>query len=768
MASQSRSSSPPSAHLDLIRGAAEAYAINSKSSLVRLKDVWADIELPQARQVAVLEDVISRAHAVWEDAVAAAEAGRARLRGEVEGALREVAGIREELGDGGCEGEAADDAGKAAPAHKTLAAWRAEVEERREAWRARRLQRIAEFDELQAQLRQARDQIGQPHPAPPERPDISAAALEFLRVELARLGADKERREARVGELVATLRALCAEVGEDAEAALADVHPTLTCAWDAGLREVLRDVYRLAAGGGGAAPPGSGLAVDLCDATLSGLASKAAALETLKAQRGAHAGELMAILHSLWEACEVAPSAPERAALAKLMGGPLRLHARSLERCMGEVRRCEDAKVARMLDIVNAKARELMSLCSEAHIAPPPALGHCIAAFNAPEGRNPGAAADLLSKLVRMLSEVQVLAAKRGALIACIRELEEARVEDAWLSSFEADEERYKGRDANRKLQRALRAQKLRERLPALAAAVRSGLDAWREAEGSTFDYDGSDYAVQLREVESQLEAAATEKACKSQARRQSGVGAGAALPTPPPGAVRTPLPKSLSGRQLDARHSIAVVPAGPTGREQAAAMRSSGHVGLRRAPSRPSHADDGDLAATPGARLPPRTPQANGAARVAAAAAAAMGAPAPAAPTSDRLAHILAGRPATQQGVATLQDSGPSPPPAPAGPDTGSLARARSVQQQDQQTPPACNGSTSSGGGGDDDLAAMFDKLVAQTSGGGGGGAFKASPSVTPPPAKSGGSARGPPRGSATPPSAGRIGASRIPQPQF
>jgi hypothetical protein len=48
-----------------------------------------------------------------------------------------------------------------------------------------------------------------------------------------------------------------------------------------------------------------------------------------------------------------------------------------------------------------------MSLCSEAHIAPPEALGHCIAALNAPDGRTPGAAADLLSKLVRMLAEVQ-------------------------------------------------------------------------------------------------------------------------------------------------------------------------------------------------------------------------------------------------------------------------------------------------------------------------------------------------------------------------
>ena len=76
-----------------------------------------------------------------------------------------------------------------------------------------------------------------------------------------------------------------------------------------------------------------------------------------QAQRAAHASELMAILHSLWDACGVAPEAPERSALSRLMGGALRLHTRSLEKCMGEVQRCEEAKVAQMLEIVNDKAR---------------------------------------------------------------------------------------------------------------------------------------------------------------------------------------------------------------------------------------------------------------------------------------------------------------------------------------------------------------------------------------------------------------------------
>lgn len=97
--------------------------------------------------------------------------------------------------------------------------------------------------------------------------------------------------------------------------------------------------------------------VDLSDATLAALKAKVAALDTLRAQRAAHAANLMSVLASLWDACGAPPGAPERAGLAALMAGPHRLHARSLERCVAEVRRCEEAQVVRMVAVVNGKAR---------------------------------------------------------------------------------------------------------------------------------------------------------------------------------------------------------------------------------------------------------------------------------------------------------------------------------------------------------------------------------------------------------------------------
>ncbi|KAI8473021.1 MAG: hypothetical protein J3K34DRAFT_457577 [Monoraphidium minutum] len=722
-------------HADLVRGAAEAYACSSRSSLVRLQEVWQDIELPQEQQVAVLEDVISRAHAVWADAVAAAEGTQQRLRAEVEAALREIAGIKEELGDDvmrrGAEAELGQLVGEERVC-KSLCAWRADVLQKAQYWRNCRLQRMGEYDELQ------------------------------------------ERREERVAGMMSQLRGLCSEVGEDAELAAGEVHASLALLWDSSARQVLRDVYKLA--GAAAAPAGAGGEADLSDATLGRLAAKLDALAHLKArprararplagaccagaagvaglrrpcpprqlaQRAAHASELTSILHSLWDACAVGPAAPERAALSKLMAGPLRMHTRSLEKCMAEVRRCEDAKVAQMLEIVNGKARELVELCSDTHIAPPDGLGACIAAINAPEGRSPGAAADLLTKLVRMLSEVQVVAAKRSAIIGGISELEEARREEAWLLEFEGDEARYKGRDANKKLQRAIKAQKCRERLPAMAAAVRGALAAWREAEGAAFLYDGRDYDALLAGLEQRLEALAAEKAAKTHARRQSGAGGtpgpadrerehappGRASPAPAALQARTPLPKGMSGRQLQERHSIAVVGSrslGATGQEQAQAMRSSGQLPLKATPAK---ADARLLRGAPPRTPPPagRTPSAKGAAGRPPAPAASPGPGGAATPASDRLAVIFNKAPLPDAGLRT-----PTPDAAPVG-----------------------------GGGGDQGLGAAFQRLVVEA--GSSGGKDGAAAAATPP-------ARGGDQGSsakATPPSGARV-ASRIPQPQF
>ena len=57
----------------------------------------------------------------------------------------------------------------------------------------------------------------------------------------------------------------------------------------------------------------------------------------------------------------------------------------------------------------------------------------------------------------------------------------------------------WQGRDANRKLQRAIKAGKARERMPALVQSMHDLLDGWMEEQGCPFLYDGRDYKASIR-----------------------------------------------------------------------------------------------------------------------------------------------------------------------------------------------------------------------------------------------------------------------------
>jgi ATP phosphoribosyltransferase regulatory subunit HisZ len=57
---------------------------------------------------------------------------------------------------------------------------------------------------------------------------------------------------------------------------------------------------------------------------------------------------------------------------------------------------------------------------------------------------NGGPISEVLSKLVRMLGEVNDESRKRAPLVALVSELEEAREELAWVTEWERDEGRYK------------------------------------------------------------------------------------------------------------------------------------------------------------------------------------------------------------------------------------------------------------------------------------------------------------------------------------
>lgn len=74
---------------------------------------------------------------------------------------------------------------------------------------------------------------------------------------------------------------------------------------------------------------------------------------------------------------------------------------------MAEVRRLEDVRYQQMVDLVLAKGAELSAMCTDSHVEEPAGLQEALAAIHSND-RNPGAAAELLAKLLHMLAEVQV------------------------------------------------------------------------------------------------------------------------------------------------------------------------------------------------------------------------------------------------------------------------------------------------------------------------------------------------------------------------
>eukprot|EP00201_Polytomella_parva_P012450 CAMPEP_0175051098 /NCGR_PEP_ID=MMETSP0052_2-20121109/7610_1 /TAXON_ID=51329 ORGANISM="Polytomella parva, Strain SAG 63-3" /NCGR_SAMPLE_ID=MMETSP0052_2 /ASSEMBLY_ACC=CAM_ASM_000194 /LENGTH=627 /DNA_ID=CAMNT_0016315343 /DNA_START=99 /DNA_END=1978 /DNA_ORIENTATION=- len=211
-------------------------------------------------------------------------------------------------------------------------------------------------------------------------------------------------------------------------------------------------------------------------------------LAALKAERESAAAELLASLKDLWATLGVPPLSSDRKRIEVELTTPhTRCKTHALEQGLGELARLEGRSDA-ALKIVSTRASELAAACALTHI-PTPDLDPLLAELQAPPpktrdtlsgaAKHQGRVASVLSHLVSKLGQIAALAKRRAPVINAIEELREALVESAWLRGFEADEGRYRGRDANRRIQRSIRAAKLREKIPALQGAVRTALATW-------------------------------------------------------------------------------------------------------------------------------------------------------------------------------------------------------------------------------------------------------------------------------------------------
>ncbi|KAK9803571.1 hypothetical protein WJX72_001222 [[Myrmecia] bisecta] len=519
------------------------YDAHSQACAAKLEQLWHELETPADQRELELADTNARALKVWDEAVTQAEGQQAAVHTAIGRAVEEVSQIKQQLG------EVDADVSEVVEAGRTLQSHYAEVQTDLEVWRQRKVVRLQEHDELKAKINSVKTRLGQKHDlAPPAtkrgpgRLDISQSALEFLQLELDKLHAEQGRRERSLDAAMGRLRKVCIELGEDDAAVAAEAHPSLQHYRDA--------LPSFASYSTNAAPPAQhgadegADAVDLSDSTFKALELKINQLHDLKARREERAGELMGVLESLWTALDVAEDDVDRAIFARLMAGPARLHGKSIEKCVEEVGRLESCKAALMRELIVSNWRQLQDVCTRSHLALPamPALFN--EALTDIDITQSGQVSDVLAKVVRQLADTTAEAERRQDVLAAVAEFDTAYADCAWLTAYENDDMRYKGRDANRNLQKAIKASKTRAAMPAMIAQMRQVLQAWQAAEGRPFVYDGLDYQSEVLDaVAAELEREAEEKLKQHQDKKQVGKKATSGKSRPPTqgGSARKP-----------------------------------------------------------------------------------------------------------------------------------------------------------------------------------------------------------------------------------
>lgn len=162
--------------------------------------------------------------------------------------------------------------------------------------------------------------------------------------------------------------------------------------------------------------------------------------------------------------------------------------------------------------------------------------------------------AEVMAKVAKQVRDAQEEAERRAPILEALKELESMRTECAWLASYETDDSRFKvcashkacrslsgtlprgccplagppsgralsyihiryqedkvycseqvvgiqGRDANRNLQRSLKAGKVRDRLPAAVQQLIEAVAEWQDDRGQPLIYDERPLQVWLYQV---------------------------------------------------------------------------------------------------------------------------------------------------------------------------------------------------------------------------------------------------------------------------
>jgi len=532
----------------------EDYAQMAQMCLERMSRIWNEIELPRDKRRGELDDISHEVAHVWSMAIERAKRKKEECQQQIEDSVQEIYRIKEELGEFSRDSHRQGIEGVLKLEKIVGCSLQARYEAVQEIlmqWKNQRAAREADFKSLQSQINNLRIRFGDVVIAPslsPRKSDISLANLHRLTGDLEECKTEKLKRERELATLLSKLRSVCLQLGENDIDIAAMAHPSLKF-----YREALPDQFSLVRPSFSNQPGlqrnirPEDVELDLSNETFVKLEAKIVDVFDWKASREKQVVEVADVLKNLWNVLGIPEDNLERGIHIRALEGPTRLHLQSIEKCKNEVRRLEKEKARQLWELIDSERETLERLCEETWL-PMPKLCTLLTINNDDDGdgSSVGKISDALSKLTRMIDETRSLAEKREPILIQINEIERSRAEVAWLSEYEQDSDRYKGRDSTKKLNRALRAGRMRDKLPDMIKILRKAIVQWEQEERCPFVYGNQDYNVVLDNMEIELTATRQPPARNRARNNARGRTPSRAAYTPPPPQVLSPTPSTL------------------------------------------------------------------------------------------------------------------------------------------------------------------------------------------------------------------------------
>eukprot|EP01026_Neomeris_dumetosa_P083825 TRINITY_DN976_c0_g1_i10.p1 TRINITY_DN976_c0_g1~~TRINITY_DN976_c0_g1_i10.p1 ORF type:complete len:729 (-),score=102.40 TRINITY_DN976_c0_g1_i10:109-2295(-) len=490
----------------------QSYQATCNECIQRLQAVWQDMEVPVEKISDRLRQLSVSAGRVWETAVSEAEEERNELRKGVEAAVKEIRKIQDQLGEAHVDENLRESTGSliqavAAESKRSMKSLYDEVMGCVNQWKRRKEERVCEFQIVHEQIIQLMGQMGQQTPGPlfgnlsPNKFDISQANLEFLALEKEKLKAEKNVRERKLEAMLSRLRKVCIELGEDDLQIAQSIHPSLQNYRDTlpGQKFAFNQTPQQFNQTPQTRSQGEAR-FDLGDQVFKSLQSKLDEMLEIKITKEERANQMLDMLNGLWSALEIPETDVDRTIFVKLLTGAAKLHDKTIEKCLGEVARLETQKKQIMVGMIQNKERELQQMCEQSHLIMPD-MSILLYGGQNMNMQGHGQITSVLSKIMKFVRETQQIVEKRQPIIRGIEEINQVKAEVDWLQDYERDDNRFKGRDSCKRLQRSIKASKQRERLPGLTRKLIQMIEEWEANQNVHFQYDNYlDYKTEVLE----------------------------------------------------------------------------------------------------------------------------------------------------------------------------------------------------------------------------------------------------------------------------